>query len=421
MEGANDKYMKQTLAEIITIGDEILYGQTLDTNSHWISAALDNIGIKVIRKTTVPDQEEEMKKSFEEAEKRADLILITGGLGPTKDDRTKPLLCKYFDVDLVLNQEALEEIESLFSKANRQMTDLNRKQAELPSNCEKITNQLGTAPGMWFSERGKIFISMPGVPYEMKKMMSDHILPRLQSELVNYHVVHRIIMTIGIPESSLAEKISSWEEYLPDHIKLAYLPTKNTVKLRLTAAGPDKEVLQKEIKSQIEKVRPTIEKYIFGFDEGSIEYFIGEKLKEGKKTLACAESCTGGYLSHLITSIPGSSAYFKGAVVAYSNEAKIHSLGVDPITLEEHGAVSEEVVLQMAKNVREKFSTDYGLSISGVAGPGGGTEEKPVGLIWFGYSDRHKTIAKQYNFSKDRILNIEFGARKALDLLRNNY
>jgi len=412
--------MKQTLVEIISIGDEILYGQTLDTNSHWISGALDQIGIKVIRKSTVPDIEAEILTSFQEAEKRADVILITGGLGPTKDDLTKPLLAKYFGVDLVMNKDALNDIEQLFTKANRKMTDLNRMQAELPANCDKITNQLGTAPGMWFKERGKIFVSMPGVPYEMKRMMTDFIIPRLQKELVNYHVVHQMIMTIGIPESSLAEKIRDWEEALPKHLKLAYLPTKNTVKLRITAAGPDRDVLKKDIIEQVEKLKPLIEKYIFGFDEGNIEYFIGKMLKEANKTVACAESCTGGFLSHLITSIPGSSAYFKGAVIAYSNEVKHNMLNVDTETLEKHGAVSEEVVLQMAKNVREKLNADVGLSISGVAGPDGGTEEKPVGLIWFGYSDKDKTIARKYNFSKDRILNIEFGARKALDLLRIN-
>lgn len=412
--------MKQTLAEIISIGDEILYGQTLDTNSHWISGALDQIGIKVIRKSTVPDIEAEILTSFQEAEKRADVILITGGLGPTKDDLTKPLLAKYFGVDLVMNKDALNDIEQLFTKANRKMTDLNRMQTELPANCDKITNQLGTAPGMWFNERGKIFVSMPGVPYEMKRMMTDFIIPRLQKELVNYHVVHQMIMTIGIPESSLAEKIRDWEEALPKHLKLAYLPTKNTVKLRITASGPDRDVLKKDINEQVINLKPLIEKYIFGFDEGNIEYYIGKMLKEANKTVACAESCTGGFLSHLITSIPGSSAYFKGAVIAYSNEVKHNMLNVDTKTLEKHGAVSEEVVLQMAKNVREKLNADVGLSISGVAGPDGGTEEKPVGLIWFGYSDKDKTIARKYNFSKDRILNIEFGARKALDLLRIN-
>ncbi len=412
--------MKQTLAEIVSIGDEILYGQTLDTNSHWISSALDQIGIKVIRKTTLPDLAQEIMTGLKEAENRADVVLITGGLGPTKDDLTKPLLAEYFGVDLVMNQEALNDIEQLFTKANRKMTDLNRMQAELPANCEKITNHLGTAPGMWFRERGKIFVSMPGVPYEMKRMMTDFIIPRLQKEFVDYHVVHKMIMTIGIPESSLAEKISNWEESLPKHIKLAYLPTKNTVKLRLTSTGVNKDTLQNEINDEVEKLKPLIEKYIFGFDEGNIEHFIGKRLKELGKTIACAESCTGGYLSHLITSIPGSSAYFKGAVISYSNEVKQNTLHVDPDTLEKHGAVSEEVVLQMAKNVREQLHADIGLSISGVAGPDGGSEEKPVGLIWFGYSDKEKTIAKKYNFSKDRILNIEFGARKALDLLRIN-
>ncbi len=413
--------MEQTYAEIITIGDEILYGQTLDTNSHWMSQELDKIGIKLIRKTTIPDIEKDILNAFKEAEDRADIILITGGLGPTNDDLTKPMLCKYFNTHLEFNEDAYQDLVKLFSKVNREITERNKMQAELPANCEKITNSMGTAPGMWFFERGKVFISMPGVPYEMKQMMTETILPRLQQKFIKSILVHKVIMTIGIAESDLAEKISEWEENLPSSIKLAYLPSLGSVKLRLTGMGTQKDEITKMLDTEIEKVKPLIESKIYSFEDEGIEAHIGKLLKASKATIACAESCTGGYLAHLLTSIPGSSAYFKGGVIAYANEIKQAILEIDANDLEKNGAVSEEVVKQMASNVREKLMTDIGIAISGVAGPGGGTKEKPVGMVWLGYADRHKVVAKKYYFSKDRKINIQFGARKALDMIRLNF
>ncbi|MEQ8240118.1 MAG: competence/damage-inducible protein A [Cyclobacteriaceae bacterium] len=410
-----------TYAEIITIGDEILYGQTLDTNSHWMSAELDQIGIKVIRKTTIGDQRDEILTSFKEAEARADIILVTGGLGPTSDDLTKPLLTEYFNSELILNEEALAEIEALFKRVNRNMSDANRGQAMLPKACEKVTNRYGTAPGMWFERNNKVFIAMPGVPYEMKHMMADILIPRLAEKYVDGVIHHRMIKTIGIPESTLADLINDWEKALPKHIKLAYLPSFGQVKLRLTAFGSDIGILRKESQALIDAVIPSIDKHVFGFDDDEIEYVIGKKLIQSKKTLAFAESCTGGYLSHLITKIPGSSAYFKGAIVSYAYDVKERSLDVNHGMMNEMGAVSEEVVVQMAKAVREKLQSDVGISISGIAGPDGGTEDKPVGTVWIAYSDKHKTVAKKYQFSKDRILNIQFAATTALNMFRINF
>ncbi|MFT6854773.1 MAG: nicotinamide-nucleotide amidase [Cyclobacteriaceae bacterium] len=410
-----------TLAEIITIGDEILYGQTLDTNSHWMSGQLDQIGIKVIRKTTIGDEREEILACFKEAEARAEVILITGGLGPTSDDLTKPLLTEYFDSELVLNEEALKEIEALFKRINRKMSDANRGQAMLPLACEKVTNSYGTAPGMWFNKNGKIFISMPGVPYEMRHMMSDIILPRLAEKYLDGVIHHRMIKTIGIPESTLAELIEDWEKALPSNIRLAYLPSFGQVKLRLTAFGNDFESLRAASQSQIDAVLPKIQKYVFGFDDDEIEYIIGKKLIEAKKTIAFAESCTGGYLSHLITKIPGSSAYFKGSIISYAYDVKERSLDVNHSTMNEMGAVSEEVVIQMAIAIREKLQSDIGISISGIAGPDGGTEDKPVGTVWIAYSDEHKTVAKKYQYTKDRLLNIQFAAMTALNMFRINF
>ncbi|REE02079.1 competence/damage-inducible protein A [Marinoscillum furvescens] len=410
-----------TYADIISIGDELLYGQTLDTNAHWISGRMDEIGIKVKRRITVADDESEILKAFQESEDRSDIVLITGGLGPTKDDLTKPLLARYFNVSCILNESALADVTEFFKKAGRELTEANRQQAELPANCTKITNRMGTAPGMWFDERNTIFVSMPGVPYEMKTMMDEIILPRLKQKFVGGVIHHRIIKTIGIAESTLADKIADWEAALPPHMKLAYLPSPGQVKLRITTMGNDKDSLRAETNQQVERVLPLIEQYVYGYDNDEIESVIGQKLIQNEKTLAIAESCTGGYLSHMVTSIPGSSAYFKGSLVSYANEIKEGMLGVDSQTLEQHGAVSEEVVLQMAKNIRAQFNTEVGLAISGIAGPDGGTEEKPVGTVWIAYSDSQKTTAKKFNFSKSRVLNIKLSALSALNMFRIHF
>ncbi|WP_424963835.1 competence/damage-inducible protein A [Ekhidna sp.] len=406
-------------AILISIGDEILYGQTLDTNSHWISGALDSLGIRVMKKITIGDTREEILHYLEESENLADMVLITGGLGPTNDDLTKPCLVEYFDTYLVRNQEMLENIQKLFEKVGREMSDLNEQQADMPANCIPIPNMLGTAPGMWFERNGKVIVSMPGVPYEMKRMMQETILPKIKEMFTGDNIYHRMIRTIGIPESVLAQKIKDWEDSLPKHIKLAYLPTMGSVKLRLTTSG-ENEATKKEVQEQIDQVLPQIEKYVYGFDDEEIEEAIGRMLKEKGLKLAVAESCTGGFLSHKITSVAGSSAWFHGGFVPYSNELKNEQLKVDKNIIQEQGAVSEPVVLALAENVRKVFNADVAVSISGIAGPSGGSEEKPVGTVWIGYSDKDKTVAKKFQFTKDRGINIQYSAIAALNMIRIN-
>lgn len=406
-------------AILISIGDEILYGQTLDTNSHWISGELDSLGIRVMKKVTIGDTKEEILHYIAESEALADMVLITGGLGPTNDDLTKPCLVEYFDTHLVRDEKMRENIQKLFEKAGREMSDLNAKQADMPANCTPIANVIGTAPGMWFERNGKVIVSMPGVPYEMKRMMKDTILPKLKEMFIEDGIYHRMIRTIGIPESVLAEKIKDWEDNLPKHIKLAYLPTMGSVKLRLTTSE-ETNAIKQEVQEQMDKVLPMIEKYVYGFDDDEIEEVIGKMLKSSGLTLAVAESCTGGFLSHKITSIPGSSGWFNGAFVPYSNQLKNQQLKVDEKIIREHGAVSEPVVLALAKNVRKEFLSDVGISISGVAGPGGGSKEKPVGTVWIGYSDKKKTVAKKFQFTKDRGINIQYSALAALNMIRIN-
>ncbi len=410
--------MKKILAELLTIGDEILYGQIVDTNSQWMSIELDKVGIKVIRKTTVGDVESEILTAFAEAENRADIILITGGLGPTSDDLTKPLLAKYFNCGLVINEEALREVTEFFKSRGRELTEINRQQAALPTACEKITNPNGTAPGMWFNKNGKIFMSMPGVPHEMKKMMTDSVIPKLKETFNTPVIYHRVIRTIGLGESYLAEKISDWEKALPDHIKLAYLPSLGEVKLRLTSFGNSSEQMESEVSELTDKLKLLIGQFIFGYGDDPIEVVIGKTLREKKLTLSVAESCTGGYLSHLITSVPGSSDYFLGSMIPYAYEIKMRQLGVKPETLEKYGAVSEPTISEMASVVRARFNTDIGVATSGIAGPGGATPDKPVGTVWIAYSDKHQTVTKKLQLSKDRAINIRMASVAVLNLIR---
>jgi nicotinamide-nucleotide amidase len=410
--------MKKILAELLTIGDEILYGQIVDTNSQWMSVELDKVGINVIRKTSVGDQEDEILTAFAEAEKRADIILITGGLGPTSDDLTKPLLAKYFDCKLQIHEEALAEITAFFKSRGREMTELNKQQAALPICCTKITNPIGTAPGMWFEKNNKVFMSMPGVPHEMKKMMIERVIPRLKEKFQTPAIYHKVIRTIGIGESFLADKISPWEKALPAHIKLAYLPSLGDVKLRLTGFSDSSTQIEKEIDEWVMKLQPLAGEYIYGYGEESIEVAIGRMLRERKLTLSMAESCTGGYLSHLITSVPGCSDYFLGSMVPYSYEIKMRQLGVKPEVLEKYGAVSEQTIIEMANIVRAKFNTDIGVATSGIAGPGGATPEKPVGTVWIAYSDKHQTVTKKLQISSERSINIRMASVAVLNLIR---
>jgi nicotinamide-nucleotide amidase len=410
--------MKKILAELLTIGDEILYGQIVDTNSQWMSVELDKAGIKVIRKTTVGDQEDEILTAFAEAEKRADIVLITGGLGPTSDDITKPCLVKYFDCPLAIHEEALVEVTEFFKSRGREVSDINRQQAALPICCEKITNAMGTAPGMWFDRNDKVFVSMPGVPFEMKTMMSNIVIPKLLKKFKTPVIHHKVIRTVGIGESILAEKISAWEKALPEHVKLAYLPNLGEVKLRITSFGNDLQKLKAEAEDLTKKLVERVGEFIYSFNDESLEEVIGNILREKKLTLAVAESCTGGYLSHLITSIPGSSEYFQGSVIPYSYEIKMQQLGVKGETLQKHGAVSEETITEMAELVRKKFNTSIGVATSGVAGPGGATAEKPVGTVWIAFSDGKQVITKKLQLSKDRMINIRMASVGVLNLIR---
>lgn len=412
--------MKKVLAELLTIGDEILYGQIVDTNSQWMSVELDKVGIKVIRKTSVGDQEGEILTALAEAEKRADIILITGGLGPTSDDITKPCLVKYFDCPLVIHEEALLEVTAFFKSRGRELTEINRQQAALPVCSTKITNSIGTAPGMWFEKNNKVFVSMPGVPYEMKRMMKDIIIPKLQQQFKTPIIFHRVICTVGIGESILAEKISAWEKALPENCGLAYLPNLGQVRLRLTSFGEDLGKLQQAAEDQIKKLIPLAGEYIYSFKDESLEVVVGNMLREKNLTLSIAESCTGGYVSHLITSVPGSSEYFQGSIVPYSYEIKMQQLGVKSETLERYGAVSEETIKEMAELVRKKFNTNIGLATSGVAGPGGATPEKPVGTVWIALADGKQIVTKKLQLSTDRLINIQAASVAVLNLVRQS-
>ena len=412
--------MKPILAELLTIGDEILYGQIVDTNSQWMSVALSNAGVKVVRKTSVGDIESEILTALAEAESRVDIVLITGGLGPTSDDLTKPCLAKYFNCELKIHEEALAEVTAFFKQRGRELTEINKQQAALPVCCEKITNAVGTAPGMWFERNGKVFVSMPGVPHEMKRMMTDIIIPKLKSTFKTPVIHHKVIRTIGLGESFLAEKIADWEKALPDHVKLAYLPGLGEVKLRLTSFGEKIETLEKESNELTKKLNTYIAPFIFGYGEDPLEVVLGRTLKEKKLTLSIAESCTGGYLSHLITSVPGSSDYFLGSMIPYAYEIKMRQLGVKPETLEKYGAVSEPTIIEMANIVRAKFNTDIGVATSGIAGPGGATPDKPVGTVWIAYSDKHQTVTKRLQLSTDRMINIQAASVAVLNLIRQS-
>ncbi|MEO1098619.1 MAG: competence/damage-inducible protein A, partial [Bacteroidota bacterium] len=387
--------MHKTKAEIITIGDEILYGHILDTNSKWISEELDNIGIKVVRKTTIGDKREELLQAFSEAESRADLVLITGGLGPTNDDLTKPCLAEYFNCEIKMNVDALAEVAAFFESKGMELTEPNKQQAALPICSEFLSNKIGTAPGMWFKRNNKVFVSMPGIPREIQILMTDEVLPRARNFFDTDIIYHKIVKTIGIGESWLADKIKDWESNLPEHIALAYLPSLGQVKLRLTAVGNDRGMLKDEVEKQIDRLKPLAGKYIFGYNGDQIQEVVGGMLKNNQLTLATAESCTGGYLAHMITSVPGSSAYFQGSVIPYHNDHKMNLLGVKQNTLEEFGAVSEQTVIEMANGVRKKFNTGIGVATSGIAGPDGGSEEKPVGTVWIAISTDKETIAKK--------------------------
>ncbi len=405
-------------ASIITIGDELLIGQTIDTNSAWMGAELSKSGFDVIRKTSVHDRREDILSVLGEASGKTDVVLITGGLGPTSDDITKQTLCEFFDTYLIPDTEVLQNIEELWGRRGFPMNDRNRKQAEVPASCRVLKNAVGTAPGMWFEKENTIYISMPGVPHEMKHLMSAVILPELNKRFTSQVVIHRNIMTYGGFESKLADILEPFESSLPENIKLAYLPETGVIKLRLTGTGHDQGSVANLINEQSEKLYKIIPEIIYGEDEVTLEMVIGNLLKSNNKTVCTAESCTGGEIAHLITSVAGSSSYYKGSVIAYSNSVKTKLLGVKDATLEKYGAVSEQTVIEMAEGARMLFSTDFAVATSGIAGPDGGTEEKPVGTLWIAVASEKGVITEKRSFGNDRIINIRRFSLLSLNLLR---
>ncbi len=407
------------LAEIITIGDEILIGQIVDTNSAWMAQQLNLIGVAVKQITSVSDDENHILNSLAQAEQRADIILITGGLGPTKDDITKKTLAKYFGMGFRRDEAALEMVASIFKKYNRPLIDINIQQADVPDGCEVIVNKNGTAPCMWFEQNNKIFVSMPGVPFEMMYLMDDEILPRIKAKFTLPTIVHKTILTANIGESFLAKEIEAIEDALPDHIKLAYLPKLGQVRLRLSARGENEIALNNEVNVFAQQIMEKISKFVVVDEDIPFEKAILNIMQDRGLTLSTAESCTGGYIAHLITQHPGCSSVYWGGAVAYAYELKESILGVKESTLTQFGAVSEETVTEMAEGAIHHFKTDYAIAVSGIAGPDGGTEDKPVGTVWIAISNKNKTVAKVFTFSNKRIQNIERSAASAMSMLLN--
>jgi nicotinamide-nucleotide amidase len=406
-------------AEIITIGDELLIGQTVDTNSAWIGAQLNLYGIGVKRITSIQDRKEEIVSALNESLSRGPgLVLITGGLGPTSDDITKETLAEYFGSKLVTDFSVLEAVTERLAKRNLEMNDNNRRQALVPECCRVLPNNTGTAPGMMFEKDGITIISMPGVPLEMKHIMQEHVLPMVKNKTEKGVIIHKNIMTYGTFEAKLAERLEQFERELPDAIKLAYLPAHGVIKLRLTGYGDNATGISESIAGQVNKLYTIIPDVIYGEDEVTLEEKVGSLLLDNGLTLSTAESCTGGKIASLITSVPGSSAWFMGSVVAYDNGIKAKLLGVDPETIRVSGAVSGETAAAMARGVRLLTGTDYAVGVTGIAGPTGGTPEKPVGTVWIAVASESGVVTERHSFADDRVINISRSANTALNLLR---
>lgn len=388
------------MIEIITIGDEILIGQIVDTNSAWMAVELNKAGFQLAQITSVHDEADHIKKALDEALLRADVVLMTGGLGPTKDDITKQTLCEYFGTKLVFNPEVLENIQQIYHTRQSVMNELTKSQAMVPENCTVIQNRAGSAPITWFEKEGKVIVSMPGVPLEMKKVMSEEIIPRLQKHFKTPAIIHKTVQVYGIPESQLALRLTEWENSLPEYLHLAYLPNFGIVKLRISGAGQDKYKLEEAINQQVETLKSILGESIFAYEDKPVEKIIYEKLKSSGLTVSTAESCTGGNIAHRLTLIPGISDCFKGTVVAYHNELKINMLGVSAQDIEQYGAVSSQVATQMAEGARKVMQTDLAVATTGIAGPTGGTYEKPVGTIWISVSSPERTITRSFNFGQ---------------------
>ena len=412
--------MNKITCHIITIGDEILYGHILDTNSKWLSQKIIDLGITVSKKTSIGDNNSDINYNIKKSISNYNLTIITGGLGPTNDDITKNCLNNIFDGDLVYDEKTFNHIKKIFKERNFDFTQKNKDQALVPNNCKVLFNQFGTAPGMAFEKNKNILISLPGVPFEMKSLFENGCINLIKKKFTLPFIYHRMIKTVGIGESWLSDKISNWENNLDKDLSLAYLPSIGRVKLRLTGKGDDISKLKVKVKKEEKNLVSLINKYIYGYDNDELENVVGNFLTKTNKTISVAESCSGGNISSLITSVPGSSKYFTGGIVAYSNKIKINSLDIDQDTLKKHGAVSKEIAEQMAKNVRIKFNSSIGISSTGIAGPDGGTKEKPVGVIWIAFSDKEKTISKKLILTKRRDVNIVLTTINALNLLRKN-
>ena len=405
-------------AELITIGDELLIGQVVDTNSAWMGRELNNIGIEVLRIVSVRDREEEILEAIDNAMKRVNIVLVTGGLGPTKDDITKQTLCKYFNTELIFSEEVFENVKRVLA-GKIPMNKLNKGQAMVPKNCTVINNPVGSASVSWFERDGKVLVSMPGVPPEMTTVMAESVLPKLHERFQTDVIMHQTFLVQHYPESVLAEKLEAWEVALPDCIKLAYLPKLGIIRMRLTGRGHDRKEVETLLNREKAKLETILGEDIFSEEDTPLEVIIGELLKKRKLTVSTAESCTGGSIAERLKSIAGSSEYFKGSIVAYSNEVKKDLLYVSSETLEKYGAVSEETVIEMVKGAMKALKTDCAVATSGIAGPGGGTPEKPVGTVWIaaGYKNEIRTYKQETN--RGRAMNIERAGNNALLMLRD--
>lgn len=411
-------------AHLLTIGDEILIGQIVDTNTAWMSRALNQAGIAVNGKSSVGDTREAILGGVAHAAAAADVVIMTGGLGPTKDDITKKTLAELFGSEMAFHEATHQRIAGYFEKINRPLPPAMRDQATLPLKATILENKVGTAPGMWFEADGKVYISLPGVPFEMEYLMEQEVIPRLRTHFQVRPIAHRTLLTVGEGESNIAKRIEAFEDALPLHIKLAYLPALGQVRLRLSATWPGalvadaQEKLEAELDQYRDQLAAQIPEWLYGFEDDSLERVVGRLLLAQNKQLGTAESCTGGYIAHLITSVPGASNYFQGAAVTYSNTQKMKVLGVQAETLDTHGAVSEATVREMATGALEALGADVTLAISGIAGPDGGSAEKPVGTVWIAVADRNRCVAFKTVFGRDRMKNIQLSATWALNTLR---
>ncbi len=401
-------------ASIITIGDELLIGQVVNTNASWIAAELETNNIHVSRIVTIADDFHDITNTLSEALLQSDVVIITGGLGPTKDDITKMALCDYFGMQLVMHEPSLANVVDFFTKRGLPISAINKMQALVPDGCEPLVNKVGTAPGMWFEREGKIIVSLPGVPFEMRWLMSEYVLPKLQGYLGVEAILHKTILTCGIGESFLSELLETWEAALPQNFRLAYLPDAGKVRLRLSARGDYKVTLQGQIETQLATLRVLISDYIYGYDDENFASVVGKLLRNKSATLATAESCTGGELGHQITEISGASDYYLGGVITYSNQLKEQLLGVSADTLANYGAVSSKTAQEMASGCRKLFKSDFAIATTGIAGPTGGTEEKPLGTVWIAIASKNGVVSQKYVFRTTRAQHQERTVNQAL-------